>query len=288
MDRVVLPPDERRDLLLDAIDRARSRIRLSLFRCSDKRIFAALEAAVDRGVDVQAIVTSRAKGGRKKVHKLWSRLEKTGARVHPYNDPVVKYHAKYLVVDEGPALIATLNFTRKCFRSTCDAIVETWDPAVVNGLAALMDADIDERAAPETLTDRLVIGPERARRQLTALLAGARSRIRIIDAKLSDPDVVTLLNERRAAGVSVDIYQSKRIAGAKSHGKIMLLDDTTAIIGSLSLNALSLDFRREVAIVCREPQAVERVRELFDAVGEPEAAVDAAGTASAEARRLPS
>jgi phosphatidylserine/phosphatidylglycerophosphate/cardiolipin synthase-like enzyme len=285
MDRVVLAPDERRDLLIDTLNRARSRIRLSLFRCTDRRIYAALAAAVDRGVDVQVIVTSRAKGGRKKVQKLWSRLEKTGARVHPYNDAVVKYHAKYLVVDDGPALVATLNFTRKSSSSTCDAIVETWDPAVVNGLLALMDADVNERPAPETLPDRLIVGPERARRQFTSLLSGARTRIRIIDAKLSDPDLVSLLNERRAAGVSVDIYRSKRIAGAKSHGKIMLLDDTTAIVGSLSLKALSLDFRREVAIVCREPQAVERIRELFEAVGQPEPAADVARRPSAEADR---
>ena len=66
-------------------------------------------------MDVEVLVTSRAKGGKKKLRKLWNRLEETGAARHAYTDPVVKYHAKYLVVDEGPAVIASLNFTRKCF-----------------------------------------------------------------------------------------------------------------------------------------------------------------------------
>src|SRR4029079_17075789 len=116
-------------------------ISLSLFRCSDKAVFGELAAAADRGVDVQVLVTSRAKGGKKKLKKLWKRLEETRAAIIPYTDPVVKYHAQYLVVDDGPALITSMNFTRKCFNDSCDAVALTFDPAIVNGLRQLMAAD---------------------------------------------------------------------------------------------------------------------------------------------------
>ena len=59
---------------------------LSLFRCNDKEIFRELKAAVDRGVDVEVLVTSRAKGGKKKLRKLWQRLQDTGATVAAYNE----------------------------------------------------------------------------------------------------------------------------------------------------------------------------------------------------------
>ena len=95
-------------------------------------------------MDVQVLVTSRAKGGKKKLKKLWKRLEETGASSFAYTDPVVKYHAKYLVVDDGPALITSLNFTRKCFDDTCDAMALTYDPAVVDGLRAA-DGDRSRR-----------------------------------------------------------------------------------------------------------------------------------------------
>ena len=72
--------------------------------------------------------------------------------------------------DEGPALVTSLNFTRKCFNKTCDAILVTHDPAVVAGLRDLMAADRDSQPLPDTLPPRLIIGPERARRQITALL----------------------------------------------------------------------------------------------------------------------
>src|SRR4029078_11152832 len=121
-DPIVNAPPARRQTVLDVIHGAESRIAVSLFRCTDKALFGELAAAVDRGVDVQVLVTSRAKGDKKKHKKLWNRLEETRASIVPYTDPVVKYHAKYLVVDDGPALLTSMNFTRKCFDNTCDAV----------------------------------------------------------------------------------------------------------------------------------------------------------------------
>lgn len=282
-DRVVTASDDRRNAVLDAIRGAHSRITLSLFRCNDSALFAELTAAVDRGVHVEVLVTSRAKGGKKKLRKLWDRLEATGASVHAYIDPVVKYHAKYLVVDDGPALIASMNFTKKCLRATCDAIVVTHDPEVVGGLRALMDADRQGLPAPDTLPARLIVGPERARRQFTALVEQATTSVCLIDAKLSDPGLVTLLNARRAAGLHVEIHDAKLVGGMKSHGKIMLVDGERAVVGSLALTALSLDFRREVAVAFDEPAAIEEIKLLFESIrttvgaANPEPATTAGG-----------
>jgi phosphatidylserine/phosphatidylglycerophosphate/cardiolipin synthase-like enzyme len=275
-DRLIVSVDDRRPALLEVIGQARRRITLSLFRCNDAAVFQALKAAVDRGVEVEVLVTSRAKGGKKKMAKLWRALEETGATLHSYTDPVVKYHPKYLVADQGPAIVASLNFTRKCFKSTCDALVVTYDAAVVADLRRLWTADRDRQAMSEDLTERLIVGPERARRQFTALIEGARSSIRLIDAKLSDPDLVSLLNAKRAGGMTVEVFSAKYLGEAKSHGKIMLVDDKTVVVGSLAFAALSLEFRREVAIVVTEPAAVAIAVELFGAVREAVAVVRAA------------
>src|SRR5262245_25297310 len=261
-DRIITAPDDRRDAIVEIIRNARSRIGLSLFRANDKDVFAELTRAVARGVDVEVLVTSRAKG-KKKLRKLWEALEGTGARIFPYTDSVVKYHAKYLVADDGPALVTSLNLTRKCFGKTCDAIAITHDPAVVKGLRDLMTSDREGRPIPETLPDRLIIGPERARRQITSLIEQARRTIRVIDAKLTDPGLVSLLRARRAAGISVEVYDAKSYAGLKSHGKMMLIDGRLAIVGSVALAALSLDFRREVALVIDGPEAIAGIEELF-------------------------
>jgi phosphatidylserine/phosphatidylglycerophosphate/cardiolipin synthase-like enzyme len=94
----------------------------------------------------------------------------------------------------------------------------------------------------------------------------AKSSIRLIDAKLSDPDLVTLLNQRRDSGLMVHAYTDKRVGGLKSHGKIILIDDRLAVVGSLALAAISLGFRREVAIMTEDREAVATVQQLFESL----------------------
>jgi phosphatidylserine/phosphatidylglycerophosphate/cardiolipin synthase-like enzyme len=265
-DRVVTAVEDRKAAIVDVIRNARHTIALSLFRCNDHDIFAELAAATGRGVKVEALITSRAKGGKKKLRKLWEALERAGVVVQPYTEPVVKYHAKYLVADDGPALVTSLNFTRKCFAKTCDAIVVTHDPAVIHGLTTLIAADRARAPLPDSIPRRLIIGPERARLQFTELFSQAKSSIRLIDAKLSDPDLVTLLNARRDAGLTVHAFTSKRLGALKSHGKIILVDDRIAVVGSLALAAISLGFRREVAIMVEDPDAVAEVQRLFQSL----------------------
>lgn len=262
-DRLILAVDDRRGAILDVIRKARRNLVLSLFRCNDEAIFNELTYAVDRGVAVEVITTSRAKGGRGKLEKLRDALDATGATVRTYNDPVVKYHAKYIVADDGPAVVASLNLTRKCFRKTLDGIVITHDPLLVSDLRRLMAADADGTKIPTDLSDRLVIGPERARRQFTALIEQAKTSVRVIDAKFSDPDLKHLLRSRRAGGLTVEVFDGRRLGDLKSHGKIMLIDESKVVVGSLSLAALSLDFRREVAIAVDEPSAVAVAVDMF-------------------------
>jgi len=282
-DRVVTAVDDRKTVIVDVIRNARETIVLSLFRCNDSDIFDELARATKRGVKVEALMTSRAKGGKKKLRKLWDALEAAGVSVQPYTEPVVKYHAKYLVADDGPALVTSLNFTRKCFAKTCDAIVVTHDPAVIHGLQTLIAADRARAPLPDSIPRRLIIGPERARLQFTELFQQAKSSIRLIDAKLSDPDLVTLLNARRDAGVTVHAYTAKRLGALKSHGKIILIDDRLAVIGSLALAAISLGFRREVAIMVEDRDAVADVVRLF---GSLDAQPTAGRIGVAEARAI--
>ena len=138
---LILDPAERKAALLAVIASARRRLVLSLFRCDDFSVLDALAAALERGCQVEAILTKRAKGGKKRLRKLWEALEEMGAVVTRYADPVVKYHAKYLVADEATAVVTTLNPTRKCFSRTWDAVLITQDASVVQGLLTLFRAD---------------------------------------------------------------------------------------------------------------------------------------------------
>jgi len=161
-DQVILNVERRRDAVLDVIRSARKRLLISVFRCTDVQVLDAIGEALNRKVDVRMIMTPRARGWEKRLKELGAYLESMGAKVHSYADPVVKYHAKYLLADDGPALIGSLNLTAKCFSATCDFILLTHDPGVVDGLRELFEVDwlAPHSTLPNKLSPRLIIGEE--------------------------------------------------------------------------------------------------------------------------------
>ena len=232
-EKLILDPAERKAELLGVIGSAKRHLVLSLFRCDEFSVLDALASALERGCEVDAILTKRAKGGKKRLKKLWGALEEMGAVVTRYADPVVKYHAKYLVADESTAIITTLNPTRKCFTRTWDAVLTTRDPSVVKGLLTLFRADAAGVPLPSRrpISRRLIVGPERSRAEIRALILSAKHSIRILDHKLSDPDLVALLKERRHDGITVSVLGRHPMGAYEPHGKMMIIDESRAILG---------------------------------------------------------
>ena len=264
-ERIFIEPADRREAMLKIIGGTRRRLVLSLFRCNDYGVLDALAAALERGVKVEAILTKRAKGGKKPLKKLWAALEEMGALVHWYADPVVKYHAKYLVADSKVALIATLNPTTKCFTRTWDFVYTTDERQLVRSVSTLFALDAANQSVlpKHRITNRLIIGPEGARARMHELIAGAQKSVSILDHKLSDPDLASLLRERRAAGIDVRVV-GRQVGGAlRPHGKLLLIDDAKAILGSMAMSALSLDFRREVSVILENRAIVRDLSSFF-------------------------
>lgn len=252
--------------MLDVIAGARRRLVLSLFRCNDGDVLAALAAARERGVKVDALLTRRAGGGKGGRRRLWATLEEIGVTVHRYRDPVVKYHAKYVVADGERALIATLNPTRKCFSRTWDFALTTNDRNVVRSLATLFALDAaGERLRPRhRMAPPLIVAPDGARDRVRALLGGARRSIRVLDHKLSDPEMVAVLRKRREKGLAVTVVGAGYEGALVPHGKLVIVDEHYAMLGSLALSKRSLDRSREVSIVTAAPACVRALLTFYE------------------------
>ncbi len=170
IDEVKHAAAERRTAVLDIIRSAKEELAIALFRCDDFVILDALADAVSRKVKVRALVTPTAKNWDRRLRELETTLESMGAKVKRYSGSLTKYHAKYIVADQQTALIASLNFTRKCFDQTGDFVVTTRDPNVVASLRQLFDHDGGSRGPvdelPPGLSPRLMVGPEHSGRLL--------------------------------------------------------------------------------------------------------------------------
>lgn len=271
----MLAQGERREAVLEVIRAARQRLILSVFRCDDFKVMDEIDAAIQRGVKVEALMTARAKGWEEKLADLEMFLDGMGAEVRRYADPVIKYHAKYLVADDDLALIASGNLTRKCFDLTCDFVLITRAREVVDGLRTLFERDrkATESTLPKGLSDRLIVSPQRARARFVDLIEQAERSIGIIDRRITDPGILALLKAKRAKGVEVTLLNDGQVGKDMiSHGRLLLADGHTAAIGSISLDAEALDFRREVAVILRDPSCIAQLSRFFQEVSKTKGA----------------
>jgi phosphatidylserine/phosphatidylglycerophosphate/cardiolipin synthase-like enzyme len=264
-ERLVIAPGDRRRAVLDVVESAQQRLVLSVFRCDDREIVQALAAACRRGVRVEALMTGRAKGSKAALRLLQLLLEQIGVRVSRYGDRRMKYHGKFIVADHRRALVGSLNLTRKCFDRTSDFLLVSRDRRLAQELVSLFDHDAGLRLIrPQACRSRLIVSPDDARRRFVELLGRARRRIRIIDPKLSDGEILDLLRRKERAGLEVEVLRAPVLAGLVSHGRAMVLDDRLAIVGSMALSATHLDRRREVAVLVEEAAAVRALNDFFD------------------------
>lgn len=272
-DRLVIAPSQRRRTVLSVIRSAQQALVLSIFRCDDPLVLDALIEATNRGVQVRVLMTGRAKGSARDLDAAHAHLLRHGVAVRRFHDEV-KYHAKYVVADDHRALVASLNFTEQCFDRTSDFIVVTRDIRAVDTLRQLFESDWAARFVRPTVaqSECLIVGPDhRPRERLTALIQSATRRIRLLDAKLTDPRMLALLEARRAAGIDVDVRGRWGIGPWEAHGKLLLIDegaDAVAIVGSLALSPASLDVRRELAIVVRDSVAIRQLEQHWQSLAD--------------------
>lgn len=89
-------------------------------------------------------------------------------------------------------------------------------------------------------------------------------RIHLIDPKLEDPALRADLERKAASGVGVVVLGGPQVHGLRSHGKLLIVDDRVAAIGSMALSASHLDTRCEVAVVVQDARLVKSLVRFFD------------------------
>ena len=265
-ERIVVEPLARYNVFMGALDTARCTIDLSLFRCDDPQVVRRLVQAKRRGVRVRVLLTNEAKGSSTQLEHLHASLEHAGIQAARYAGCCEKYHAKYMIVDRTSALITSMNLTRRNFGGTHDLVVHTPDAAVVQLLTTMFEGDWTATCAPIPDGERLIISPDTARRRFVELFERAERSVVVLDHKLDDPTMLSLLADARERGLDVQVCSSARRQGVRAHAKIIILDDRRAIVGSLGLSTRTLDRRRDLAIVIDDPSLVRHLQQHVPAL----------------------
>lgn len=272
MELIVQPSDGIRPLI-DAVEGAKKALDVVIFRFDLKPLEKAIEATVKRGVAVRALIAHTNSEGEKRLRQLELRMLEAGVTVTRTADDLVRYHGKMMIIDREELHVYGFNFTTLDVNSRSFGIV-TRDRRAVQEALHLFDADTLRQEFEPTL-EGFVVSPENAREQLATFIKRAKKQLVIWDPKLTDPQMIRLIRQRVKAGVDVRVIgkigtrgrdlRGHKMAGSRLHVRAIVRDGDTGFVGSQSLRTLELDGRREVGIVFRDPKAVKRLLELFDA-----------------------
>lgn len=273
--KLIVQPDDGLKPLVKAIAKAKRSVAIVIFRLDLDELEEALEAAIERGVAVSALVAHVSSQGDKQLRKLESRLLKKGAKVARTDDDMVRYHGKLLLVDDKTLFILGFNYTELDIRRSRSLGVMTRKPSVVREARRLIETDEDRSKTFKPRKSDLVISPENARQRLTRFIRKARRELMIYDSNLSDDEMIQELKKRAGSGVRVRIlgnlekkWRGKDLKLKEPHRRLhvraMVRDGRRAFIGSQSLRRLDLDERREVGLVIRDPEIVGQLVRLFE------------------------
>ena len=270
---LITQPKDSLTPLIVAIKKATKQIDITIFRFDVKELQRALESAVTRGVKVHALIAHTSGGGAKRLRKLELDLLNAGVTVSRTDDDLVRYHNKMMLVDCETLYTLGFNFTRLDIEKSRSLGLVTRNKGIVAEGRKLFEADSTRQ--PYTAGhDAFLVSPENARTGLASFIKSAKKELLIYEMKISDRQMIKLLQERAKAGVDIRIIgkvskkaeglKAEKMPGMRLHLRAMLRDGQEMFLGSMSLRGIELDKRREVGIIVKERAAAKRFREIFE------------------------
>jgi phosphatidylserine/phosphatidylglycerophosphate/cardiolipin synthase-like enzyme len=272
--KLLVQPEDGIEPLLKALNGAKRSIRILIFRFDRVEIEKALVAALQRGVNVQALIAYTNQGEEKNLRRLEMRLLAQGITVMRTADDLVRYHGKMMIVDDKTLYLLAYNFTHLDIDLSRSFGIVSTKPAVVKEAIKLFEADSHRQPYECGSGHDLAVSPVNARERLTEFIKGAKKRILLYEMKISDRDFLKLLNKKISEGVEVRILAR---ASAKSsnnmpvrrmttrlHLRAILRDGDEAFVGSMSLRKLELEARREIGILFKDKEIVSRMEDIFE------------------------
>ena len=231
-------------------------------------------------------------GGDRANDETYDYFKKNGVSIQWANPKFYVTHEKSIVVDGKAALISTFNLCVKYFTQTRDYGVVTHDPARVAQVIEGFEADWEHRdwlPDPET---GLLWSNANSRLRMSHFIDAAKHKLDVQHPKFVDAVILDRILEAAGRGVHVrvlcggkhgisdwdvlDTFSSLRVLkrfgvkvhkqkNLRLHAKLLLADNSHALIGSMNIDRSAFDLRRELGTTVKDEAIVNRLIEVFDA-----------------------
>jgi len=288
---LIVLPDDTSQPLLDAINAARSSLRIKMFVFSDEALLDAVMAAHKRGVKVQVMLNPERRDGKKENGDVREKLEKAGVEVKDSNPRFDVTHEKSMVIDDDTAYVQSLNWEQRNLTETRDYAVATKHAHEVGEVMAGFDADWARTEFAAEQHSHLIWCTGNGRQRMCEFIDRAKHSLWLQNERYQDPVVIEHLVRAHERGVKIKVMarpphklkKEKLVEGVsglrvledlgvpvhklkhvKLHAKLMLADDKRAVIGSINFAPGSFDSRRELAIEVDDEHIIHRIRKTLE------------------------
>src|SRR6266550_8831838 len=268
--KLLIQPGDGVDRLVKGIRKAKKSVEIVIFRFDRSEIERALVDAVERGVSVRALIAFTNRGGEEHLRKLETRFLESGITVARTAGDLVRYHGKMMLVDRKELYVLAFNLTHLDIDHSRSFGVVTRHAKLVKEAGRLFDADTKRQEfVPEHA--KFVVSPSNSRSVLSAFIKSAKKELLIYDPKVSDRNMLRLLDERKKAGVEIRIighvarnrFQARDLSRMRLHTRTIIRDRRDIFLGSQSLRQLELDARREIGVIFRDRTVTASLLRVF-------------------------
>ena len=270
--KLLVQPEGGIEPLLEGLRSAKKSIQILIFRFDRSEVERALVEAVQRGVQVQALIAFTNRGEEKNLRKLEGRLLERGITVTRTADDLVRYHGKMFIIDRKELWLLAFNYTHMDITLSRSFALVVRAPEVVAEAVRLFEAD-SMRLHYKAACDDLVVSPANARARLMEFIRGGKRQLLLYEMKISDPEFVDLLTDKMSHGVDVRVIGRSSNKGSalnvrtlpfRLHARAILRDGKEAFLGSQSLRKLELEARREIGVVVHDAKTVHEMVQVFE------------------------
>lgn len=286
---VIILPDDSAKPILDVIASAAKSLRIKMFVFSDPVLLDAVIGAHARGVKVRVMLNPARRSGEKENAETRKILRKAGVTVTDTNPEFGVTHEKSMVVDDAKAFIKSLNWATENLTETRDYAIVTDHRHEVEEVIEGFEADWHRKPFKPGDDSRLIWCRGNGRERIAHFIDEAKHTLFVQNERYQDAVIIERLVRARERGVKVHVMarpphtlkKEKLIEGVgglrimddvgikvhklkhlKLHGKMILVDNARAIVGSINLAPGSFDDRRELAIEVHDDEVVERLHKI--------------------------
>ncbi len=219
-----------------------------------------------------ALIAHVNRGGADNLRKLEIRFLEHGVIVARTADDLIRYHDKFLIIDRRVLYVLSFNFTHLDIDHSRGFGVVTTNSAWVREGTKLFAADCT-RSTYKAGMHTFVVSPTNSRKVFGEFLKRAKKQLLIYDPKISDKEMLRIIQDRIKAGVEVRIigkvsgkydFDSQKLSGQRLHTRTIIRDGRQAFIGSQSLRPAELDSRRELGLIIHDAKAVKKLVDTFE------------------------